>query len=517
MAMKISPEAKLGAFVVAVALAFAFLIITFGEIPLFKPITKKYVVYFRDVAGLTVGAEVRVAGIKSGKVRSISIEGEKVKVIFEVDKDIVLYKDASAEIGTLGLMGDKYLSIHPGSSQTGVLEDGGVISQALGYADTDKLIKELTSASEAVKILVQNFQLILAENREDIKQVIENIKILTHNLNQITTENRDNLRVAIYSIRILADNLNRTLPQTIENIDRLVVTLEGISSENRQDIKEIVKNLREVSENTKATLPELIRNLNELSKNLNLVVSENREDLRSLSKNLAEATENLNLILSRIERGEGTIGKLVKDEELYKNLTSATKTFSEAGDVAKRTNFYIGFRGELYKDNEGKGILTIRVQPDNKKYYLAEIVGNSKGRITYEETSNAGTVIKKEFTPQFTLQYARIFPLFGKEAVFRAGLKESEGGVGFDLMLRENIMLFSDLWDFGRKEGLQNKKLKPNLQVGLQYNVKDPVYIRIGADDILNRKLRGGMVGVGVLFTDNDLKYLLGTLKLPLP
>jgi len=515
--MRLSVEAKLGAFVLAVALSFAFLIVTFGEIPFFRAPTKEYVVYFKDVAGLSVGAEVRVAGIKSGKVKSISLEGERVKVVFEVDKDIVLYKDASAKIGTLGLMGDKYLSVYPGSSQAGILEEGGVISQTLGYADTDKLIKDLADASEAVKSLAQNFQLILAENRENIRQVIENLEILTFNLNRIAEENRDNLRVAIHSIRILADNLSKTLPQTIENIDRLVVTLEGIASENRQDIKEIIENLREVSENTKATLPELVRNLNELSKNLNLVVTENREDLRSLSKNLAQASHNLNLILSRIESGEGTIGKLVKDEELYKNLASATRTFSQAGEVAKRTKLYIGFRGEIYKDNDGKGILTLKVQPDNEKYYLAEIVGDSRGKVTYEETNNAGTVIKKEFTPQFTLQYARIFPLFGKEAVFRAGLKESEGGVGFDLVWNEKIMLFSDLWDFGRKERIDNKKLKPNLQVGLQYNVKGPVYIRVGGDELLNKKLRGGMAGVGVLFRDDDLKYILGTLRLPLP
>jgi phospholipid/cholesterol/gamma-HCH transport system substrate-binding protein len=72
--------------VLAVVSAFAFLILTFGEIPVFKPSTKVYVVYFPDVAGLSVGAEVRVAGIKSGKVKSVSLEEGRVKVVFEVDK-----------------------------------------------------------------------------------------------------------------------------------------------------------------------------------------------------------------------------------------------------------------------------------------------------------------------------------------------------------------------------------------------------------------------------------------------
>jgi phospholipid/cholesterol/gamma-HCH transport system substrate-binding protein len=96
-------------------------------------------------------------------------------------------------------------------------------------------------------------------------------------------------------------------------------------------------------------------------------------------------------------------------------------------------------------------------------------------------------------------------------------LKESAGGVGFDLVYSKSIMFYSDLWDFGRKIDPQGENIKPNLQVGVQYNTRGPLYIRVGGDDLLNDRLRGGMVGVGVLFTDNDLKYLLGTVRLPLP
>jgi ABC-type transport system involved in resistance to organic solvents, periplasmic component len=242
--MRFSNEAKLGAFVLAVASAFAFLILTFGEIPVFKPKAKVYVVYFPDVAGLSVGAEVRVAGIKSGKVKSVSLEEGRVKVVFEVDKSVAIYKDASAGIGTLGLMGDKYLAIYPGSPQAGVLEEGGVITQTTGFADTDKMIRDIAEAAQSVKVLAEGFKVILEENRQDLRQLVINLEALTRNLNQVVLENRENLRGAIYSIRVLADNLNRTLPQTIENIDRLAVALEGIASENRKDIREVVQNLR---------------------------------------------------------------------------------------------------------------------------------------------------------------------------------------------------------------------------------------------------------------------------------
>ncbi|MFN3947115.1 MAG: MlaD family protein, partial [Aquificaceae bacterium] len=384
--MRFSNEAKVGFLVFVFSLGFAFIILFFGEVPFFKPAVKTYKVYFDNVAGLSQGAEVRVAGIRAGKVRSVSLKDGKVEVVFELDKDINLYNDAQAEIGTLGLMGDKYLNIYPGSPSAGILEDGGTIRESLGYADMDRLVKEMTSASETLRLMVENFQLILSENREDIRRVIQNLEALSYNLNLIAMENREALRGAISNINLLAYNLNRTLPQTIENIDRLAKTLDGIASENRQDIRDVVANLRQLSGDLKTTLPELTTNLNQLSKNLNLLVRENREDIKTslsnlaeLSRSLKESSDRLNNILATIDRGEGTLGKLVKDEELYRNVLSSVKTFSKVGEVAEKTNLYIGFRGELYRGGDSKGILSIKLQPDGEKYYLLEIVGDSRG------------------------------------------------------------------------------------------------------------------------------------------
>ena len=523
--MRFSNEAKIGSLVFLFSLGFAFIILLFGNIPFFKKPVKTYKAYFDNVAGLNVGSEVRVAGIKSGKVRSITLKDGKVEVVFEVDRSIVLYRDAKVEIGTLGLLGDKYLNVYPGNPQAGALEEGQAIVNVLGYTDTDKLIRELTNASEAIRLMVENFQLILSENREDIKKVVQNLEVLSYNLNLIALENREALRSAINNINLLAYNLNKTLPQTIESIDRLAKTLDTIATENRQDVREVVANLRALSQDLKTTLPELTSNLNNLSKNLNLVVSENRQDIRvaisnlsELSQSLKESSEKLNNILTTIERGEGTIGKLVKDEELYRNAVTGIRSFSRVGELAERTDLIIGFRGELYKGGDSKGILSIKLQPDKEKYYLAEIIGDSRGRVYKEEILPNQTIVKKEFKPEITIQYARIFPFVGgSQLVIRGGLKESTGGVGMDLLLSEKIYITSDLWDFGRKDRPQDRDLKPNLQVGINYKIANPVYIRMGGDDMLNSKLRGAFGGIGLMFTDNDLKYLLGGLKLPLP
>ncbi len=524
--MKISTELKLGVFVVAVSFAFAFIILTFGEIPFLKPGVKVYKVYFDNVAGLSEGAEVRVAGMKSGKVRSVRLADGKVEVVFEIRKEITLYQDASAEIGTLGLMGDKYLSVNPGSPISGALEEGQTIKKTYSYADTDKLIKEMVDASASLKLMVENFRLILSENREDIREIVQNLKMLSENINKMAMENRENLRETVANLNILIGNLNRSLPDTLASINRLAKDVDKIAVENREDLKETVQNLKILSDDLKGTLPELARNLNSLSRNLDAVIVENREGIKATTSNLAqltrslkESSENLNHILARIESGEGTLGKLVRDEELYRNFTSATKTFAKTGEIAEKSNLYVGFRGELYKGGDSKGVMSILLQPDSEKYYLLEVVGDSRGRVYREEILPNQTVVKKEFKPELTLQYARIFPFpwLGQYIVFRGGLKESTGGVGVDLLYSDRISITSDLWDFGRKDRPQDKNLKPNLQMAVNYKLKGPLYVRFGGDDILNSKLRGAFGGIGLLFTDNDLKYLMGTLKVPLP
>ena len=510
--MKLSAEVKLGIFVVLVALAAAFLILTFGEIPIFKEPTKTYVAYFRDVGGLSKGAEVRVAGVRAGKVKEVVVENGRVKVVFEVKKDITLYKDAVAYIGTLGLMGDKYLGINPGSPESGELRSGEAVFGQEVALDTDRLIAELTETAQEFKMLARNLNLILEENRLILRETLINLNSLVANLNEITVQNKENINRTLENLRILTASL-----------ERLANNLNAMVSENRSNVKEISTDLAVILRELKRDLPVLVANLRELSSDLNSIVKANKTDInktivsvRETTENLAKASQKLDTILARLERGEGTLGKLIKDESLYVNLNRGVKTLGKAGEVVERTQLYVGMRGELYKGGDSKGILTVKLVPDEKKYYLLEVVGDSRGRVYREEFVGGGEVVKKEFKPELTLQYAHNFSVLGRLLTVRGGLKESTGGVGADYHIAPNKYVFADVWDFGRKDRPQDKNLKPNLQVGLHWHLGGNLYLRVGGDDLLNPKMRGAFGGVGLLFKDDDLKYILGGVGLPL-
>ncbi len=523
--MSITTEVKLGAFVLATAFAFAFLILTFGEIPLFRPETKSYTVYFKDVGGLSKGAEVRVAGIRAGRVEEITLEEGRVKVLFSVEKKVKLFRDASATIGTLGLMGDKYLAIDPGSPESGELSEGSTLKASEGGADTDRLIRELTRTAESFREVALNLNRILEENRRNLRETLKNLNALTATLKQIAEENQENLRITLAQMAQLTEKLNRTLPEAIASIDRLADELNAIASENREDIRLLVANLRSISQDLKGDLPRLVENLNTLSENLNEVVKENRRDIRITVRNLTEITEKLKAssrrldnILSKIESGEGTIGKLVTDDELYESVSKGAKLFGEAGEVITKTKIFVGFGGEVYTGGDAKGYMSLRIEPDKKTYYLLEVVGDSRGRVYTEQIVGGDEIVKKEFKPEFTLQIAKkFFVSDDKYFTIRAGLKESTGGIGFDFVPSERIKLYSDIWDTGRKDRPGEDNLKPLLQVGLQLRIKGPLYTRFGGDDLLNDKLRGAFVGAGLEFSEEYLKYLLGGLGLPFP
>lgn len=523
--MNITREIKLGLFVIVTSLAFGFLIITFGEIPFFKPAKNIYTVYFDDVGGLSKGAEVRVSGIRAGRVEDIILEDSRVKVIFSLDRRVRIFKNATATIGTLGLMGDKYLAIKPGTPESGILEAGGTVRESEGVADTDILIRELTRTAENFRLVAENLNRILEENRKTLNTAIANLSELTEILKAVAEENRQNLKETLYQMAVLTENLNRTLPSALSSIDRLAGELASMAEENRKDVRELIANLRDVSSQIRGGLPELVDNLNRLSTNLNTLVEENQEDIRHTVKNLTEITQKLressrklDQILERISSGRGTIGKLVTDEELYESVTKGARLFGEAGEVITQTRFFVGFGGEYYEGGDTKAFLSLRIQPTRTTYFLIEGVGDSRGRVYTQRIIGTGEVVVKEFRPEITLQIAKNF-YFTHSSYFtvRAGLKESTGGVGFDVVPHERVRIYSDIWETGRKDRPGEPGLNPILQVGIQLRLWGPLYTRFGGDDLLNEKLRGYFVGAGLDFSEDYLKYLLGGLGLPFP
>ncbi|SNR48233.1 phospholipid/cholesterol/gamma-HCH transport system substrate-binding protein [Haloechinothrix alba] len=116
---------KLGAFLVITLLCTALVTNTLHR-PLGQA-TTTYQAEFTDVVGLTKGSDVRIAGVRVGKVDRIELTGKHATVTFEVTDDQHVPADAEADLRFADLLGARYLAVQPGGGSSAEMEPGTTI------------------------------------------------------------------------------------------------------------------------------------------------------------------------------------------------------------------------------------------------------------------------------------------------------------------------------------------------------------------------------------------------------
>ncbi|MCI4662990.1 MAG: outer membrane lipid asymmetry maintenance protein MlaD [Neomegalonema sp.] len=132
-------ETLVGAVVVAVAVGFA--LYASNSSPGSSAGGYDLIAEFRSVEGVTPGADVRIAGVRVGSVKQVSLNQERARarVILAVENGVLVPEDSSAKIASDGLLGSAYLSIEPGVSDI-LLEGGEEIELTQGSVNFMDLI-----------------------------------------------------------------------------------------------------------------------------------------------------------------------------------------------------------------------------------------------------------------------------------------------------------------------------------------------------------------------------------------
>jgi phospholipid/cholesterol/gamma-HCH transport system substrate-binding protein len=138
---KYSMETIVGIFVVVGLICVGYLSIRLGKVSLFHQNTYTLYARFTSVEGLRVGSPVEMFGIEAGKVTYLGIDNERqaALVAMSLRKDVKTYRDAMAEVKTMGLIGDKYMKIDPGGAEE-PLKPGGTITNTTSLPDIEDLI-----------------------------------------------------------------------------------------------------------------------------------------------------------------------------------------------------------------------------------------------------------------------------------------------------------------------------------------------------------------------------------------
>jgi phospholipid/cholesterol/gamma-HCH transport system substrate-binding protein len=146
--MKISQlELSVGAFVLAGLLVVAYLAVKVGGGALVGPDTYVINARFANSGGLTEGSSVEIAGVRVGRVRRVTLNSSFAAMVeIRLYQNIHLPSDTIASIRTTGLIGDKYVSLSPGSD-TEVIPPGGTIADTESAVDLESIISRFAFGS----------------------------------------------------------------------------------------------------------------------------------------------------------------------------------------------------------------------------------------------------------------------------------------------------------------------------------------------------------------------------------
>lgn len=284
---------------------------------------------------------------------------------------------------------------------------------------------------------------------------------------------------------------------------------------------ELVDNLKEISMMLKdalkgkgddgdgSRLDRILDNMEQFSEGL-----AEMDKLGDMADRLAEVASNVRDITSRVNRGEGTIGKLLTDTETVDKLNSTLSGISKIVTKADKLQIKIDVRsGVLATTGGARTDVSLLFQPTYDKYYLLGITSRPQGSTSTKRTTTTAnpdqggavstTVEEKETTiggVGFNAQFAKRIG----DTVLRAGLFETTGGLAVDqLFMEDRVKLYSELYRFRKGES-------PQLNAGLEISVWRPFYLWGGGDFLLTKDFRSVFVGAGLRINDQDIKSLFG-------
>jgi phospholipid/cholesterol/gamma-HCH transport system substrate-binding protein len=450
---------------------------------------------FRDASGVFEKSRVQTAGISIGQIDSRVLDPSgKAKITIRLRPGITIYENAVVEKKSASLLGEYYLEIDPGSAFALVHGEKREM-RVLKNGDQIKDVREPTAVGD-ILAEVGTLMPIMHDILEDVR------KLTSGRLNDIA-ENVDDL------IKTNSEVLERLL----NRVDHIAANIDGITTAEAGDVKESIRNVREITESIKGLIGTTKGSVADTSG----AVKGSIDRLQSTISSLDHSMQNIEKITDRIEKGEGTVGHVLADDTIARNVEDITEDASTFVRGITHLQTIVGLRTEYnFLSSTFKNYISVQLMPKPDKFYLIELVDDPRGYRTATSTvtsssltgQNSSTTVTTSEQLRFSLMLGkRVGPVAG-----RFGIKESTGGFGGDLyLLDDRLSLSVDVFDMRTN---QYPRVKPAL-VGAIW--KRNLFLVLGADDVLNftraRAGAGGgldwFTGAQLVFNDEDLKSLL--------
>lgn len=495
--------------------------------------------WFHDVTGLATGAKVTIAGYKVGQIEDIRLVGNRVQVQVRIIKRIKVFGgDRDPVSGALrhasvlqrlqaSFLGDFYLELSPGAAGP-LLKDGDFIPIVITATDLQQTLEKIQGASEVIpkitkiaddigKITDKAARVLGTEEGEArFTEIADNLVKASRDLQMTTLDLRKRLNEGVLApggdvergLRSFANAADK-IDHLVDRADRLMATGGGTAERSLTNIELATRSLRDIVGRHGNTAGDTIASL--------------QDTLLSVQKSLGRidnVVARVEDVVGGVARGEGNVGRLLKDETLIRQtegvVTNAKQLLDRYTLLEVGLDYRIAAYAQRVQYNDAfswQSHLSLRLQPRPDRYVKATLTSDNVGKITaLRRVTNTSIDGAKSpgVTEQFTetentfklgLQYARrLGPI-----TLRGGLIESTAGGGIDLHLwSDRLRIEADLFRFSQL-GLT----RPRFRLGATVEFIQHVYAWVGGDDLFYPTARADFFyGIGVAFSDDDLKIL---------
>ena len=530
-------ETRVGIFVIAAIGIFFYLSLNIQAIRLDKAQYYVYKTYFDDTGGLDEKAPVKIAGVEVGWVENVNLlEGGKAEVILRVHKRNRLSRNAYAMVQQEGLIGTKSIELEPGDPTTGTLQPGSMLAMP-GRPPTSvgDLLEQFKDIASGVQDIVTSFKTTFAtrEGEKNMQRALSGIAEASNRMASFSEVLDRTLRKNEKNIDATLADLKKTMAHLEYGVPQFTDDFHGVSGALQDDV---FPTLNEGVEKVTVALADealpSFRDASDHAGNAFVQLGDAAVDAKGMFSGATDIVTSLN-------EGKGTLGKLLTEDETYQDIKGAVKGLKNMVGKADKLELLIDMHTEnLFKTDNSKGYFELKLRPLNDYFYTIQMVADENGSIRetvreYKRYDANGNQLKTStlITARDRIEFADriekkkqikddiLFGFqFGKRfdrVALRVGLFESTFGAGIDYYVPLNTDKFHwittlEAFDFKGKNRMEDDR--PHLKwLNKLYFMKN-VYTTFGVDDMVSKRNASPFFGGGIRFGDDDLKYLLSSL-----
>ena len=424
------------------------------------------------ISGLIAGMALKVAngpGMFTGKK----------EYFFKADSAGGLVQNSAVKMAGIKIGVIDYIELESGRAKIwmALQKNAKVTSSARVELKSDGILGdkhiELIPGKDQDPELAEKSEIAMSGGKVGMEDVMADVSRVAKSMNEL---------VEILNHAVKEGDQSTTIGRILNNIDRISQDLKEVTSGNKDKIAQIVDRI------------------NNISKNIDTYINE--ESLARVDRSL----KNIEEITAKINKGEGTLGRLINDEQTVDELNEAIHNVNSFLGGAEKLETSVDFHSEFMANSDSKSYLGLRIQPGLDRYYELGVISDTRGVTTEESNVHTAGGVTSMTTDRKTfknnLKFSGIFAKNFWDFTIKGGIIENFGGAGLDYYVLGNrdLRLSTELYQF---QALQWRAF-------VRYSFFHGFYVTAGGNNLLSKDdgQASAFFGAGLFLTNDDLKLL---------